>query len=454
MPLPQAHRALHTDLYELTMAAAYLERGMTERAAFELFVRELPPNRSFLLFAGLEQAVSYLQNLSFTGEQIDYLRRLEVFEGISGDFFDYLEGFSFSGALHAMPEGTPAFAEEPLLRVEAPLPEAQVVETFLLSMVNYQTLVATKAARVVKAASAGGRERAVVDFGTRRAHGPDAGVLAARASFIGGCAATSNVEAGLQMGIPVSGTEAHSFIMAFESEEEAFRTYYNCFGRHAILLVDTYDSIEGTRRAAQVAPGMRGIRLDSGDLVELSRQARRLLDQADRRDAMVFASGDLDEHRIARILERGAEIDGFGVGTRMVTSEDAPSLGGVYKLAAVQKNGRWQPRLKLSEDKATYPGLKQVHRFSEPGSGMLVRDVIACAEEACPEGAEELLRPVLKEGQLVGELPDLEHIQQHARGEVGRLPEKYRRLQDAEPYPVDISPELRRRFKSLAEEME
>ncbi len=454
MHLPQQDRALCTDLYELTMAAAYFEHGMTEPAAFELFVRELPEKRSYLICAGLEQVVSYLQNLRFTGRQIDYLRALPVFERIGDAFFDCLAGLSFSGTLEAVPEGTVVFQNEPLLRVKAPIIEAQLVETFLLSMVNYQTLVATKASRVVQAACLDGRQRAVVDFGARRAHGPDAAILAARACFIGGCVGTSNVEAGAAMGIPVSGTEAHSFIMAFDTEEQAFGAYYDCFGEHAVLLIDTYDVLSGAGKAARVAPGMKGVRIDSGDLVELSRQVRLLLDRAGRSEAMILASGDLDEYRIAELIENGAAVDGFGVGTKMVTSEDAASLGGVYKLVAVCRNGQWEPRLKLSEDKATYPGMKQVHRFADAGTGLTAGDVIAGDDETCPEGAEPLLQTVMDGGALVGDLPPLADIQRRAGEQLGRLPAEHRRLKGAEPYPVRVSRALQERFQRLAGEVE
>ncbi|MFO7956273.1 MAG: nicotinate phosphoribosyltransferase [Candidatus Brocadiia bacterium] len=454
MPLPQRVRALSTDLYELTMAAAYFELGRTEPAAFEMFVRELPAGRSYLLCAGLEDVVSYLTNLSFSGQQIDYLRGLEVFASIGDEFFDYLRDFSFTGTLEAIPEGTLAFANEPLLRVHGPIIEAQLVETFLLSMVNYQTLVATKAARVVQAACLDGFERSVVDFGTRRAHGPDAAVLAARASFIGGAVATSNVEAGHRLGIPVSGTEAHSFIMAFDREEEAFRGYYDCFGEHAILLIDTYDVLEGAEKAARVAPDMRGVRIDSGDLAELSRRVRDILDEAGREEAMVFASGDLDEYAIRNLVRDEAVIDGFGVGTKMVTSADAASLGGVYKLVAVQRDGEWDPRLKLSKEKATYPGLKQVHRFSDPQSGRMEHDVIAAAQESCPDGAEALLEPVIVDGEVRADLPSLEQIQSRAKEQLERLPHQHQRLDDPEPYPVGVSPTLQEKFESLAEQLE
>lgn len=436
------------------MAAAYVELGKRERAAFELFVRNLPEDRAYLVAAGLEQALSYLANLSFSEKQIAYLRGLEVMQDVSDEFFECLADFRFEGTVRAVPEGTLVFADEPLLRVEAPLVQAQVVETFLLSMVNYQTMVATKAARVVQAACSDGTERAVVDFGTRRAHGPDAGVLAARAAYIGGCIASSNVEAGFRTGIPVSGTEAHSFIMAFEDEAEAFRGYYECFGEHAILLVDTYDSLEGTRKASAVAPGMRGIRLDSGDLVGLSRSGRRILDEKGLEEASIFASGDLDEFRIAGLVERGAEIDGFGVGTKLVTSRDAPSLGGVYKLVAVEKNGRWDPRIKLSTEKATWPGPKQVYRVSEAADGAFSHDVLAAAEEPPPEHGRPLLQTVMEEGKAAAEPPDLSEIQKRAQDQLRRLPQPHRRLTDFEPYPVRVSQKLRDRFERLSEHIE
>ncbi len=453
MDLAEQGRALCTDLYELTMAAAYFELGMTDRAAFELFVRDLPESRSYLLCAGLAQVVSYLENLRFCGRQIDYLRQLPVFSRIGSEFFDFLGGLSFTGRLEAVAEGTPVFAGEPLLRVEAPIIQAQVVETFLLSMVNYQTLVATKAARVVQAARMDGRDRAVVDFGTRRAHGPDAGTLAARASYIGGCAATSNVEAGFRAGIPISGTEAHSFIMAFDSEEDAFKGYYDCFGDQAVLLIDTYDVVEGARKAIRLAPGMRAVRIDSGDIAELSRRVRALLDEAGLQDVQILASGDLDEHRIEELLRSGAELDGFGVGSRLVTSSDAPYLGGVYKLVAIEKDGRWEPRLKLSEDKRTYPGPKQVHRYSDADGGELTHDVIAAAEEECPEGAEALLGTVMRDGRTVAGMPGLQAIQQYCAGELARLPEKHRRLHNPEPYPVEVSEALSSKFAAVARQV-
>jgi len=453
MGLNQKGRALYTDLYELTMAAAYFEAGLGHEAAFELFVREMPPGRSYLVCAGLEQVVSYLGELRFTGEDVDYLRGLAVFRDIGDGFFEFLRGLRFSGRLIAMPEGTPVFAGEPLLRVEAPIVEAQVVETFLLSMVNFQTLVASKAARVVAAARGDGRQRSVVDFGARRAHGPDAAVLAARACYIAGCVATSVVEAGRRMGIPVSGTEAHSFIMNFATEEEAFRRFYECFGDRAILLVDTYDTLAGTRKAIRAAPGMGGVRIDSGDVAALSGQVRRMLDEAGLPGVRIVASGDLDEYAIAELVGRNAPVDGFGVGTRMVTSQDAPSLGGVYKMVAIRRGGRWQPRLKLSPRKATYPGRKQVQRF-HGADGRMAGDVIAGVEEPVPPGADALLGTVMEKGRLVAPLPGLDAVRDFAAEQIARLPGGLRALDCRDSYPVRVSDALQAEFDVLSREIE
>ena len=446
MPLDQTGRALCTDLYELTMAAAYWQLGMDQRAAFELFVRSMPPHRGYLVCAGLEQALDYLEALRFTPEQIDYLRGLPVFADCPAGFFDYLADLRFTGDVDAVAEGTMVFAGEPLLRVEAPIIEAQMVETFLLTMLNFQSMVSTKSARVSLAARSDGRDRTTVDFGSRRAHGPDAAVLAARAAFIGGCVATSNVEAGHRFGIPVSGTEAHSFIMAFGDEAQAFSAYYDCFGVQSVLLVDTYDSVEGARKAARAAPRLRGVRIDSGDLAQQSRRVRQVLDEEGLSDAMVLLSGDLDEYEIERLIAAGAQADGFGVGTRLVTSNDAPYLGGVYKLVAMHDGGAWTPRMKLSPDKATYPGRKQVYRLSD-------HDVVATVGEPPPADADALLQPVMRDGRAIGPRPALPEIQGRAAAELARLAPEHRRLRDPAPYPVRISAALEADFARLAEEL-
>jgi nicotinate phosphoribosyltransferase len=389
-----------TDLYELTMAAGYYEAGKSaERATFELTIRRLPKNRDYILVAGLKQALDYLLTLRFTGPEIDYLRALPQFALVSADFFETLREFRFTGDVWAVPEGTVLFAGEPLLTVRAPLMEAQIPETYLLSTLTFQTLIATKASRMVKQAAG----RGVVEFGTRRAHTPEAGVLGARAAYIGGCIGTSNTLAGFRFGIPVMGTCAHSWVMSFESELEAFRKLQQVLGPHTIQLVDTYDAIQGVRRAAQVGRPLWGIRLDSGDFLRQSKEARAILDAAGLKDAKIMASGDLDERRIADLLAAGAPIDSFGVGTELATSGDAPSMGAIYKLVEIE--GR--PAAKSSEDKASLPGAKQLYRFPD-------RDVLALGSEPPPQHAEPLLRLVILKGQLVEAPETLEAIRERA----------------------------------------
>lgn len=442
--------ALLTDLYELTMAAAYFDHGVPGQAAFEMLIRDLPPSRSYLVCAGLEQLVSHLESLRFTSAQIDYLRSQPVFGHVSEEFWSYLSAFRFTGSVAAMPEGTVAFAGEPLVSVRAPIIEAQIIETFLLTTLNYQTLVATKAARVVGAATSDGRERAVVDFGSRRAHGPQAGVLAARAAYLGGCVATSNVEAGLRFGLPISGTQAHSFVMAFETEEEAFRAFYESFPDTCILLVDTYDVLQGVVKAARVAPGLRGVRIDSGDIAALSRQVREALGREGLGDAMIVASGDLDEWKIEELLHSGADVDAFGVGTALATSSDAPALGGVYKLVAVKRDGTWEPKIKLSSGKVTCPGLKQVYRALEPGTGGFAHDILAAVDEPAPPGAVPLLESVMEGGCRLAPPCKLEDVRARAARQLASLPERFKRLREPECYPVQVSRELTRRADLLA----
>ncbi|MBM4038816.1 MAG: nicotinate phosphoribosyltransferase [Planctomycetes bacterium] len=441
MFLSEDNVALATDLYELTMAAGYVRARRNEPASFELFVRSLPPLRSYLVVAGLEQAVHYLQCIRFTDDSVRFLRSLPVFRDVSDGFFEYLRKFRFRGDLDAMAEGTVAFAGEPLLRVTAPLIEAQIVETYLLTTINYQTLVATKAARIAAAA----RGRAVVDFGSRRAHGPQAGLLAARAAYVGGCIGTSNVLGGRLLGIPVFGTQAHSWVMAFDDEQEAFRAYLDAFPEHTTLLLDSYDTLAAARKAAALGPRVAGVRLDSGDLAALSRRVRRILDKARMQKTRILASGDLNEHLIAGLVRRRAPIDAFGVGTELVTSKDAPALGGVYKLVEQQVGGDWVPRLKQSEEKETYPGRKQVYRLLDE-RGHCRGDVIALEGEA-PYG-EPLLAPVMRRGRLVGPLPSLAQARSRAAEALARLPGRFRRLHAPAHYPVRWS----RRIQALREE--
>jgi len=426
-----------TDLYQLTMAAGYFENRMFDPATFELFVRVLPPRRSYLVAAGVEQALDYLQNVSFSAEAIAYLRQHPSFKHVGGGFFDYLASFRFTGAVHAVPEGTLVFAEEPILRVTAPLIEAQIVETYLLSAVNFQTMVATKASRVVDAA----KGRAVVDFGTRRAHGPAAGVLAARASFVGGCVGTSNVFAGMRLDIPVVGTAAHSWTMAFGDEAEAFRRYHDVFPDSTILLIDTYDTIEGARKAAAIGSDLKGVRLDSGDLVRLSKRVRKVLDEAGLKHVKIVASGDLNEYRIERLIRAGAPIDMFGVGTEMVTSRDAPALGGVYKLVECRRGRHVEPKVKRSTGKATYPGKKQVFRRVS-ARGRYTRDTLGLVNERL--SGQPLLKPFMRRGRLCRRLPDMQTIQRHATAELARLPLRYKRPRNPDTYPVRKSARLER----------
>jgi nicotinate phosphoribosyltransferase len=421
---------LLTDLYELTMSAGYFQAGKAgEVATFDLSIRKLPRGRGFVLAAGLAQVADYLLSLSFTGEDIDYLRGLPQFAQAPAGFFERLRELRFTGDLFAVPEGTALFAGEPVLTVRAPLMEAQIPETYLLSMVAFETLVATKAARIVEVAAG----RGVVEFGTRRAHSPEAGVLAARAAYIGGCLGTSNTLAGQRFGIPVYGTAAHSWVLSFPDEMESFRQLQKLLGSATIYLIDTYDTLEGARRAASLGQPLWGVRLDSGDLAELARGVRRILDDAGLSEARIMASGDLNEYKIRELVRTAAPINAFGVGTELVTSADAPVLGAVYKLVELEANGQKRYTAKFSEDKVTMPGAKQIFRFAD-------HDLIACASEQAP--AEALLRPVILGGQLVEPLPDARAARAHAAESIRRLPEACRRLEDAEPYPVAHSPAL------------
>ena len=423
--------ALLTDLYELTMAAGYFEAGKTaERAVFELAVRRLPPHRNFVLAAGLPQVVDYLLNLSFTEDEIAYLRALPQFRHVSPAFFDYLRNLRFTGDLFAVPEGTPLFAGEPMLTLRAPLVEAQIPETYLLSTMSFQTLIATKAARCA-GVSAG---RAVVEFGTRRAHTPEAGVLGARAAYIGGCAGTSNTLAGFRYGIPVMGTVAHAWVMSFCGEAEAFRQIQRILGESAVQLIDTYDTIQGAQRAAQTGGPFWGVRLDSGDFAALSRQVRTILDDGGHSDAKIMVSGDLDEYKIRDLLAAGAPIDGFGVGTQLAVSSDAPSLSAVYKLVEIEICGIQRFTAKFSDDKPSYPGSKQIFRDT-------ARDVIARSGE-CGRG-EALLRPIILGGRLLEPLPTLDQARKRAAESIAKLPAALRELDETEPWPVIHSRELR-----------
>jgi len=426
--------ALLMDLYELVMADSYLREDMNEPATFDLFVRTLPPRRSFLVSAGLEAALHYLEHFHVDDEMIAYLRGLGQF---SDAFLDYLRRFRFTGEVWAIPEGEIFFPPEPVLEVIGPRIEAQIVETFLLNAVNYQVMVASKGARVVLAA----RERGVVDFSPRRDHGADAAMKAARASYIAGCVGTSNVLAGMEYGIPVYGTMAHSYIMSFPDELSAFRAFARDYPTNAILLIDTYDTIQGARHAVIVAQEMaargeqlRGVRIDSGDLAPVSRQVREIFDSAGLPDVQILLSGDLDEYRIAEVLARGAAANAFGVGTALGTSEDAPTMGGVYKIV----EDRHGPKIKLSTGKATLPGRKQVWRRQTSGGP---RDTIALEHEAAPRGHEPLLVNVMAQGRAVRP-ESLQEMRARCRARLGALPQAFTDLQTVPPSPVGLSREL------------
>ncbi len=430
--------ALLTDLYELTMLQSYVREGMFSRATFSLFTRQLPPNRSYLVTAGLGDVLRYLEALRFSASDIDYLHSTGIFDA---GFLEYLEGFRFTGDVWAIPEGRIHFEDEPVVEVTAPIPEAQLVETLIINQVNLQSLVASKAARCVWAAQG----RRVVDFSLRRAQGTDAGMKVARSSYLAGFVSTSNVLAGKTYGIPVAGTMAHSYITSFPEEIDAFRAYARSFPNGTILLVDTYDTVAGARKAAVVGKEMenrghrlRAVRLDSGDLVALSREVRHVLDEAGLGYVEIFASGGLDEYQVGEIVEAGAPIDGFGVGTRMGVSSDAPWLDMAYKL--VKYDGR--PVLKLSTGKVSLADEKQVYRLHD-SHGMLAEDVIALRDEVLPEVGEPILTRVMEGGRITPALPALEEVRQRFREEFACLPERYKVLRDAPAYPVRLSPGLR-----------
>ncbi len=435
--LNDTNLCLATDLYQLTMIAGYFECGKNHKSTFELFVRNLPENRSYLIAAGLEQAIHYLENMRFTAEYIKYLKNLPVFKNVSRGFFDYLRNFRFSGDVYAIPEGTVIFGNEPIIRITASLIEAQIIETYLLSIINFQTLIASKASRVVHAA----KGRNVIDFGTRRAHGPQAGVLAARACFIGGCAGTSNVLGAYELGIPSIGTVAHSWVMAYDDEYASYKDFHKVFPDNTILLIDTYDTIKGARLATKIGKKLKGVRLDSGNIMLLSKKVRKILDDAGLGHVKITASGDLNEYKISQMLDKDACIDSFGVGTEMVTSKDIPALGGVYKLVEQEKEGISMPKMKFSKDKATFPSKKQVYRFLNK-KGLFKKDIIGLVDEEFD--AKALLLPVMKKGKLLHKIPTVQQIQKTARKNNSQLPEKFKELDCKALYPVTISRRLKK----------
>ncbi|MDH4094167.1 MAG: nicotinate phosphoribosyltransferase [Betaproteobacteria bacterium] len=398
---------LLTDLYQLTMLQAYYAQGMTGTAVFELFVRKLPPGRRFLVAAGLEQALDFLEGARFGAEELDWIARSGLF---APGFAARLADWRFTGEVDAMPEGTLFFPDEPIVRVAAPMPEAQLVETRLLNLVHFQTVVASKAAHIRLAAPGKG----LIDFGLRRAHGAEAGLLAARAAWLAGFDGSATALAAPRFGIPVFGTMAHSFVQAHASEAAAFAHFAAAFPENAVLLVDTYDTLEGARRAAATPGRLKGVRLDSGDLDALSREVRAILDAAGHRDAIIFASGNLDEERVAALVAAGAPIDSFGIGTSLTTSADAPYLDAVYKL----EEYAGVPRRKRSTGKATWPGRKQVWRQTGAG-GRFARDVVSVLGD--PQPGEPLLAPAMRAGRRLAQ-PGLAEARERCRTDLARLP--------------------------------
>lgn len=428
--------ALLTDLYELAMLQAYFDCGMHGRATFELFSRKLPPGRNFLLAAGLEQVLAWLEALHFGADELEWLAGTGRF---SADFLSWLRDLRFTGEVWAVPEGTVCFADEPMLRVTAPLPQAQLVESRVLNLLHYQTVVASKAARCVLAAPG----KQLVDFGLRRSHGAEAGLLSARASYLAGFTGTATVLAGMRFGIPVFGTMAHSFVQAYGDELLAFEHFARAQPSHTTLLIDTYDTEAAAAKVVTLAHrlsaegiSIQGVRLDSGDLAEHARRVRKILDVGGLPQATIFASGNLDEHKEARLLKAGAPIDGFGVGTRMNTSADAPYLDCAYKL--VDYDGR--PCRKRSEGKTTWPGVKQVWRRIGR-DGRFIGDVLSLHSDL--QEGESLLQPMMADGHRIAASPSLATIRERVRSQLAALPVATRDLADTAPFPVQVAPRLR-----------
>jgi nicotinate phosphoribosyltransferase len=437
---------LLTDLYQINMIQTYLDHGDTKTAVFEFFARTLPARRGFLLAAGLEQALDFLENLRFSDAEIDWLKSTGRFRK---NLLDYLAAFRFSGDVHAMPEGTVFFANEPILRITAPLPQAQFVESRLINILHFQSLVAAKAARMMLAAP----NKVLVDFGLRRAHGAEAGLMAARASYLAGFAGTATVLAGEMFGIPLYGTMAHSFIEAFDDETAAFETFARARPDNLVLLLDTYDTEAAARKVVALAPklkaegiAIRAVRLDSGDLVALSKSVRSIFDRGGLGDVTIFVSGGLDEDSLAAFARANAPIDGIGIGTSMTTSSDVPAIDCVYKM----QEYAGLPRRKRSQNKATWPGRKQVWR-RYAADGTMAGDLLSLDSLASPSptgggawsaGSEPLITPVMQGGRRSQQKPSLDEIRRRVKRELERLPEPLRRLETGTTYPVEVAAEL------------
>ena len=443
--------ALLVDLYELTMAQVYFKHKKKERATFELFIRDLPPNRAYLIAAGLADILDFVKDLKFDKEAISYLKKLRLF---SAKFLTHLGSFKFNGDIWALPEGEIFFADEPILRVTANIIEAQILESFFLNTINLQAMIASKAARVVCA----GPGKSLFDFSLRRTQGRDAAIKVARCAYLAGFTGTSNLLAGKLYNIPVAGTMAHSFVMSYKKEIDSFLDYIRMFPDRSILLVDTYDTVKGIDSA--VAAGLRlkewghklfGIRLDSGDLVVLSRLARRKLDKAGLSFVKIFASGNLDEYKISAILKQGAPIDSFGVGTHMGTSSDSPCLDVIYKLSEVTFGEKFLPTIKLSRFKVSYPGRKQVFRLYDK-SGYYRKDILGLEDERI-QGGEPLLKKVVEKGRIIYKIPTLNVSRERTKENLSHLPAKYKGVKSLARYPVEISPRLKKITAELTKDL-
>lgn len=439
---------LATDFYQLTMGAAYyqnnLENSISDEndiAVFDLFIRKYPKNRNYLIFAGLEQAIYYLQNARFTEKTINFLRQKEVFKNIDSSFFDdYLPNFKFKLDVWAMKEGNFFFPQEPIMRVQGPMFHAQLAETYLLNIINYQTIVASKASRIKTVAL----DRVLLEFGTRRSHSPLAGVYAARASYIAGFNGTSNVIADLDLDINSSGTMAHSFVQRFDDEKESFDLYYKIYGKNSILLIDTYDTEKAAKTACKYENNIKGVRIDSGDLIEHAIKVRKILDDNGCKEVIIVASSDLNEYKIKQIIDNNAPIDAFGVGTELATSKDDPTIAGVYKL--IEYNG--QPKIKISEEKFTYPGKKQIYRIYNE-RGVFKEDILMLDNDEAPPNSEALLIPIMEKGNLISRIPQLLGIQQYYLKNIKKLPGEYKTLDENHVFKLKISKKLRELTNSL-----
>ena len=439
---------LATDFYQLTMGAAYYQYNFENNrddkddiAVFDLFIRKYPKNRNYLIFAGLEQVIYYLLNARFTDKTIEFLRKKPVFKNIDPSFYDeYLPNFRFNLDVWAMKEGNYFFPNEPIIRVEGPMIQAQLAETYLLNVINFQTIVASKASRIKNIAP----NKVLLEFGTRRSHSPLAGVYAARASYIAGFNGTSNVVADLELGINSSGTMAHSFVQSFDDESESFDFYYDVFGENSILLIDTYDTEKGAKKACKYKNTIMGVRIDSGDLIKHANKVRKILDKNGCKDVIIVASSDLNEYKIKEIIEKNTPIDAFGIGTELATSRDDPTIAAVYKLTEY----KGIPRIKISEDKLTYPGKKQIYRIIDK-KGKFKEDILMLDDEIPPPNSEALLIPVLNKGKLVSELPELNEIQQGYLNMINKLPEDYKVLEENHIFNLRISQKLEELTNSL-----